>query len=141
VTDASPGVCGLSHVAIAVPDIELAAAALEKRLGIKAGPVEENTAQGVRLAYIELGNTRIELIEPVSPDSPVAKFLERNPAGGIHHVSFNVGDLDASLAAALGAGARQAGKSGLNVHGERIAFLNPKDLLGVLVELEEKHLG
>ncbi len=135
----SGAITGLSHVAIAVPDIAAAAAALEKRLGIKSGPVHENVAQGVRLAYIDLGNARIELISPLSPDSPVAKFLERNPAGGLHHVCFNVGDVEAAVAAAVGAGARQAGKTGQNVHGDRIAFLNPKELLGALVELEEKH--
>ena len=131
-------ISGLSHVAIAVPDIAVAAAALEKRLGIKAGPVHENSAQGVRLAYIDLGNARIELISPLSPGSHIAKFLERNPAGGLHHVAFNTPDLDAALSVAIGAGARQAGKAGHNVHGERIAFLNPRELLGALVELEEK---
>ncbi len=132
------GITGLSHVAIAVPDIAVAAAALERKLGIKAGPVHENAAQGVRLAYIDLGNARIELISPLSPTSPVAKFLERNPAGGLHHVAFNVGDLEAALSAATAAGARQAGQTGQNVHGQRIAFLAPKDLLGALVELEER---
>jgi methylmalonyl-CoA/ethylmalonyl-CoA epimerase len=135
----SAAISGLSHVAIAVPDIAAASSALEKRLGIKAGPVHENVAQGVRLAYIDLGNARIELISPMSVDSPIAKFLERNPGGGLHHVAFNVGDIDAALAAAVDAGARQAGKTGKNVHGDRIAFLSPKELLGALVELEEKH--
>ena len=131
-------ITGLSHVAIAVPDLAAAAANLEKRLGVKAGPVHENAAQGVRLAYVDLGNARIELIEPLSPQSPIAKFLERNPAGGLHHVALNVPDLDAALSAAVEAGARQAGTSGLNVHGQRIAFLAPKEMLGALVELEER---
>lgn len=130
-------ITGLSHVAVAVPDIAAAAAALERKLGIRAGPVHENAAQGVRLAYIDLGNARIELISPLSADSPVAKFLERNPAGGLHHVAFHVGDLDAALSTAIAAGARQVGRSGSNVHGQRIAFLNPKELLGALMELEE----
>ena len=134
-------VTGLSHVAIAVPDIATAATALERKFGIKAGPVHENASQGVRLAYIDLGNARIELISPLSPDSPIAKFLEKNPAGGLHHVCFNVGDLDAALAVAIGAGARQAGKIGNNVHGDRIAFLNPREVMGALVELEEKGVG
>lgn len=131
-------ITGLSHVAIAVPDLATAAANLEQRLGIKAGPVHENTGQGVQLCYIDLGNARIELIAPLDANSPIAKFLEKNPAGGLHHVAFNTGDLDAMLAAATGAGARQAGKTGRNVHGERICFLAPKELLGALVELEEK---
>lgn len=132
------GITGLSHVAIAVPDIEAAAARLEQRLGIKAGPLHENAEQGVRLAYIELGNARIELISPMSAVSPIAKFLERNPGGGLHHVAFSTSDLDALLGSAIEAGARQAGKAGHNVHGQRIAFLSPKELLGALVELEER---
>jgi methylmalonyl-CoA/ethylmalonyl-CoA epimerase len=130
---------GISHVAIAVPDIAGAAAALEKKLGLKAGPIHENAAQGVRLAYIDLGNARIELISPISPDAPLNKFLEKNPSGGLHHVAFNVADIEVALADAAASGARQTGKTGMNVHGERIAFLHPKDLLGALVELEEKH--
>lgn len=132
-------VTGLSHVAIAVPDIAAAAAQLERKLGVKAGPIHENAAQGVRLAYIDLGNARIELIAPIGPDAPLNKFLEKNPAGGLHHVAFNVPDIDAALTEAAAAGAKQTGKTGLNVHGERIAFLHPKDLLGALMELEEKH--
>ena len=134
-------ITGLSHVAIAVPSLSAAVEALTKRLGVTAGEVQENTAQGVRLCYLDLGNARIELIEPTSPASPIAKFLEKNPSGGIHHVSLNVGDLDAALAAATAAGARQAGKTGMNVHGERIAFIGPRELAGVLVELEEKAGG
>ena len=129
---------GLSHVAIAVPDLAAAAEALSRRLGLVAGPVHENAAQGVRLCYIDLGNARIELIAPLSPQSPIARFLEKNPNGGLHHVAFGVGDLDAVLHTAIDAGARQAGQSGRNVHGDRIAFLAPRELLGALVELEEK---
>jgi len=131
-------ISGLSHVAIAVPDVPAAAARLEERLGIKAGPVHENTAQGVRLCYIDLGNARIELIAPLSDASPLARFLEKNPAGGLHHVAFNVPDMDCALDAVVRSGARQLGATGANVHGDKIAFLHPKDLLGTLVELEEK---
>lgn len=132
-------ITGLSHVAIAVPDIAAAAAALERRLGVKAGPIHENAAQGVRLTYIDLGNARIELIAPIGPEAPLNKFLEKNPAGGLHHLAFKVPDIEAALAEAAAAGAKQTGKTGMNVHGERIAFLHPRDLLGALVELEEKH--
>ncbi len=131
-------VSGLSHIAIAVPDLAAAADALHKRLGIAAGPIHENSAQGVRLCYIDLGNARIELIEPLSPTSPIAKFLERNPLGGLHHLALNVPDIEQALASATGAGARQAGQTGQNVHGDRIAFLAPRELAGALVELEEK---
>ncbi len=131
-------ITGLSHVAIAVPSIASAAETLAKRLGLKAGPIVENAEQGVRLAYVDLGNARLELIEPLRADSPIARFLERNPAGGLHHVSFNVGDLDAALTAAAEAGVRMAGRRGHNTHGEPIAFLHPADVLGDLVELEER---
>ena len=129
---------GLSHVAIAVPDLAAATEALKKRLGLETGEVHENHEQGVRLCYIDLGNARIELIAPLTPQSPIARFLEKNPNGGLHHVAFSVGDLDRALAVATGAGARPAGNSGHNVHGQRIAFLAPKELLGALVELEER---
>ena len=127
----------LSHVAIAVPDLDIAIRDLEARLGLVAGPVSENAAQGVRLSYIDLRNARIELISPIGTSSPVAKFLERNPGGGLHHVAFNVADLDAVLGAVTTRGVRPAGQTSLNVHGDRIAFLSPRDLCGVLVELEE----
>src|ERR687894_2110319 len=107
-------ITGLSHVAIAVPSIVAAADTLAKRLGLKIGPILDNPEQGVRLAYVDLGNARLELIEPSRPDSPIARFLERNPAGGLHHVSFNVGDIDAALAAAAEAGARVVGQPGRN---------------------------
>lgn len=131
-------ITGLSHVAIAVPSIAAAAETLAKRLGLSIGPILDNPEQGVRLAYVDLGNARLELIEPSRPDSPIARFLERNPAGGLHHVSFNVGDLDAALAAVAETGTRVVGKPGRNTHGQPIAFLHPGDVLGALVELEER---
>jgi methylmalonyl-CoA/ethylmalonyl-CoA epimerase len=131
-------ITGLSHVAIAVPSIASAAETLAKRLGLTAGPIVENAEQGVRLAYVDLGNARLELIEPLRADSPIARFLERNPAGGLHHVSFNVGDLDAAIAATTEAGARMVGRRGHNTHAQPIAFLHPADVLGALVELEER---
>jgi methylmalonyl-CoA/ethylmalonyl-CoA epimerase len=131
-------ITGLSHVAIAVPSIASAAATLARKLGLMVGPIVENVEQGVRLAYVDLGNARLELIEPLRTDSPIARFLERNPHGGLHHVSFNVGDLDAALAATAEAGARTVGRRGHNTHGQPIAFLHPADVLGALVELEER---
>ena len=128
---------GLSHVAIAVPDIDAAVRLLSEKFGLAAGPVHDNTAQKVRLCYVDLGNTRIELIAPIGPDAPLNKFLEKNPAGGLHHIAFFVPEVDAALAALTGAGIRQAGATGRNVHGHPIAFLNPKDVLGALVEIEE----
>jgi methylmalonyl-CoA/ethylmalonyl-CoA epimerase len=137
-TQPATGISGLSHIAIAVPDLAAAAQAVKAKFGLTAGPIHENKAQGVRLCYIELGNARIELIAPLGPASPIARFLEKNPAGGLHHLAFSVTGLDQVLSAAIDAGARQAGTTGQNVHGDRIAFLSPRDLLGTLVELEEQ---
>ena len=98
-----------------------------------------NAEQGVRLAYIALGAAKIELVQPTRPDSPVGKFLERNPKGGIHHFSLCVEEMDAAVAALRGRGTRILGdgKPQRNVAGERIAFVHPADFLGALVELEE----
>ena len=129
---------GLSHVSIVVPDLDAAARALEQKYGLKIGKIEVNAEQGVRMAYVEFPNAKIELMEPSRPDSPVMKFLQKNPHGGVHHFCLGVDSVDAT-AAALGAqGVRVLGDGRqLNVHGERIAFVHPKDFLGALVELEE----
>jgi methylmalonyl-CoA/ethylmalonyl-CoA epimerase len=93
----------------------------------------------VRVVCVELPNARIELMEPSRPDSPVSKFLGKNPAGGIHHFCLNVDDVAATARAVAGKGVRVLGDGSpqQNVHGERIAFVHPKDFLGALVELEE----
>jgi methylmalonyl-CoA/ethylmalonyl-CoA epimerase len=104
-----------------------------------AGARMVNEQQGVRLAYIELAGGKIELMEPSRPDSPIAKFLERNPKGGIHHLALGVDDME-QTAKALGAGGVRLlgdGKPQHNVAGERIAFIHPADFLGALVELEQ----
>jgi methylmalonyl-CoA/ethylmalonyl-CoA epimerase len=133
-------ITGLSHVSLAVPSLEAAAKRLKEIYGLEVGAVQVNEQQGVRMAYVELANARIELMEPSRPDSPISKFLEKNPAGGIHHFCLNVDDVAAIAAAATGKGARVLGdgKETRNVHGERIAFIHPKDFLGALVELEER---
>ena len=130
---------GLNHVSIAVPDIEAAARELHAKYGLDLGPRMVNAEQGVRLAYIELGATKIELIEPSRPDSPIAKFLERNPKGGIHHFCLGVGDVEEAVRGFAQNGVRVlgGGKPQHNVAGERIAFIHPGDFLGALVELEE----
>ncbi len=128
-----------SHVSIVVPDIETAARTLGEKYGLKVGERMTNEQQGVRLAYIDLGNAKIELMEPSRPDSPVAKFLERNPKGGIHHLSLGVDNVEQSAQALGRNGVRILGdgKPQHNVSGERIAFIHPGDFLGALVELEE----
>ena len=133
-------ITGLSHVSIVVPHLESAAARLREVYGLEVGEAKVNNEQGVRLAYVELGNARIELMEPIRQDSPVAKFLERNPNGGIHHFCLAVDSVDAiaSVIAHQGVRVLGDGRPQLNVHGERIAFVHPKDFLGALVELEER---
>jgi methylmalonyl-CoA/ethylmalonyl-CoA epimerase len=132
-------ISGLSHVSIVVPDLAAAARRLRDVYGLVVGEAKVNEEQGVRLAYVELGNARIELMEPARADSPVAKFLERNPNGGIHHFCLAVEDVEGTVTQLREKGARVLGDGNaqLNVHGERIAFVHPKDFLGALVELEE----
>lgn len=132
-------VTGLSHVSIAVPDLEAAARQLHDKYGLRVGARMVNAEQGVRLAYVELGAAKIELMEPSRPDSPIAKFLERNPKGGIHHFCLSVDDVGKAAHAFAQNGVRLlgAGKPQSNVAGEPIAFVHPGDFLGALVELEE----
>lgn len=132
-------ITGLSHVSLAVPSLEAAAKRLKEIYGLDVGKIAVNEEQGVRMAYVELANARIELMEPSRPDSPISKFLEKNPGGGIHHFCLNVDNVPATSAGLAQMGARVLGgdKESRNVHGERIAFVHPKDFLGALVELEE----
>ncbi len=132
-------ITNLSHVSIVVPDLAAAIARLQKTYGLAAGEIKVNAEQGVRMTYIDLGNAKIELMEPSRPDSPIAKFLERNPKGGIHHFCLGVDSVEQTTNELTAAGVQVlgAGKTQLNVHGERIAFVHPKDFLGALIELEE----
>ena len=132
-------ITGLSHVSIAVPSLEAAAARLKALYGLVVGEPRVNEEQGIRLAYIDLGNARIELMEPTRADSSISKFLEHHPVGGIHHFCLNVDDVVATATGVTAKGVRVLGESGntRNVHGERIAFVHPKDFYGALVELEE----
>ena len=133
-------ITGLAHVAIVVANLDAAAARLRDVYGLAVGEAHVNEQQGVRLAYVDLGNARIELLEPSRPDSPVSKFLERNPKGGIHHFCLAVDSVDAAGAeiSARGAAVLGGGKPQFNAHGGRIAFVHPKDFLGALVEIEEQ---
>jgi len=135
-------ITGLSHVSIVVPDLAAALDKLRVMYGLTAGTIKVNEEQGVRMTYIDLGNAKIELMEPSRPDSPVAKFLERNPKGGIHHFCLGVDSVEQTTKELSAAGAQVlgGGKVQLNVHGERIAFVHPKDFLGALIELEENEL-
>ena len=133
-------ITGLSHVSIVVPSLDAAAERLKETYGLRVGAASVNEQQGVRLAYVELGNAKIELMEPSRSDSPVSKFLERHPDGGIHHFCLAVDSVEAAGAEIGRRGARVLGEGRpqFNVHGERIAFVHPRDFLGALVELEEQ---
>ena len=136
-------ITGLNHVSIVVPDLAAAIARLRAMYGLIAGEIKVNDEQGVRMTYIDLGNAQIELMEPSRADSPIAKFLERNPRGGIHHFCMGVDNVEATTRELTAADAQVlgGGKVQLNVHGERIAFIHPRDFLGALVELEEQAPG
>ena len=129
----------LNHVAIAVPDIEKAAATYRDTLG---ADVSEKVAQpdhGVSTVFINLPNTKIELLEPYGEGSPIAKFLERNGDGGIHHICYEVDDIMAARDKLIADGARVlgSGEPKIGAHGKPVLFLHPKDFCGTLVELEQ----
>lgn len=126
-------------MSIAVPSLEAATQRMKLVYGLAVGASMVNEEQGIRLAYVDLGNARIELMEPLRPDSSISRFLDHHPGGGIHHFCLGVDELMATAAAIAGTGARVLGEGGetRNVHGERIAFVHPKDFFGALVELEE----
>ncbi len=130
----------LSHVSIVVPDLEAAIETMRTVHGLTSGPIAENKQQGVRLAYIDLGNSKIELMQPLNPDSPVGRFLAKNPRGGMHHVCFGVDEVAAETDGLKQKGLRVLGdgKPAYNVHGQQIAFVHPADFFGALLELEQK---
>lgn len=129
----------LNHVAIAVPDLEAASAQYRNTLGAKVNPPQDEPDHGVTVVFVELPNTKIEFLYPLGENSPIAGFLEKNPAGGIHHICYEVDDiievrdrLKADGARVLGTGEPKIG-----AHGKPVLFLHPKDFQGTLVELEQ----
>ena len=129
----------LNHVAIAVRDIAAATKVYRDTLGAKVSAAEPQPAHGVTTVFITLPNTKIELLEPFGANSPIAKFLERNPDGGIHHVCYEVDDIVAARDRLKGEGARVLGDGApkIGAHGKPVLFLHPKDFFGTLVELEQ----
>ncbi len=129
----------LNHVAIAVPDLEAAAAQYCNTLGAKVGPPQDEPDHGVTVIFVELPNTKIEFLYPLGENSPIAGFLEKNPAGGIHHVCYEVTDILAARDKLKADGARVlgSGEPKIGAHGNPVLFLHPKDFNGTLVELEE----
>jgi methylmalonyl-CoA/ethylmalonyl-CoA epimerase len=129
----------LNHVAIAVPDLDAAAAAYRDTLGARVGAPQDEPAHGVTVIFIELPNTKIELLHPLGEASPIRGFLDKNPAGGIHHVCYEVEDIRAARDRLRAQGARVLGdgEPKIGAHGKPVLFLHPKDFAGTLVELEE----
>ena len=128
-----------NHVAIAVPDFAAATATYRDTLGAQVSAPLAQPEHGVTVVFVTLPNTKVELLEPLGPGSPIAKFLERNPAGGVHHLCFEVDDIIAARERLAAAGARVLGdgEPKLGAHGKPVIFLHPKDFCGTLVELEQ----
>ncbi len=129
----------LNHVAIAVRDIKAAAAVYRDTLGAEVSDAVPQPDHGVSTIFITLPNTKIELLEPLGAASPIAKFLERNADGGIHHICYEVDDILAARDRLVASGARVlgSGEPKTGAHGKPVLFLHPKDFCGTLVELEQ----
>ncbi len=129
----------LNHVALVVPDLEAAADEWRGRLGASVSAPQALPEHGVPVVFIDTGNSKIELLEPLGEDSPIARFLDRNPDGGMHHLCFEVEDIIASRDHLLAEGARVLGdgEPRTGAHGKPVLFLHPKDWAGTLIELEQ----
>ena len=128
----------LNHVGVATPSIEASLAMYKAMFGAEPhGPAFDMPAQGVRVCFVDAPNSQIELIEPLGPDSPIVKFLEKNPLGGQHHLCFEVPDIEAARSEFEDKGARILGPTRIGAHGTPIFFIHPKDMGGVLTEVME----
>jgi methylmalonyl-CoA/ethylmalonyl-CoA epimerase len=129
----------LNHVAIAVKDLEKAVATYRNSLGAVVSEPQAEPDHGVTVVFVTLPNAKIEFLEPLGENSPIAKFLEKNPDGGIHHVCYEVDDIIAARDQLKAAGARVLGdgEPKIGAHGKPVLFLHPKDFLGTLTELEQ----
>jgi methylmalonyl-CoA/ethylmalonyl-CoA epimerase len=128
----------LNHVGVATPSIEQSLEIYARMFGAEPhGAPFDLPAQGVRVCFVDAPNSQIELIEPLGPDSPIAKFLEKNPLGGQHHVCFEVADIAEARAEFEAKGARILGDTRIGAHGTPIFFVHPKDMGGVLTEIME----
>ncbi len=129
----------LNHVAIAVPDLEAAAARYRDTLGATVGAAQDEPEHGVTVIFIDLPNTKIELLYPLGENSPITGFLAKNPSGGIHHICYEVEDILAVRDRLIAGGARVLGgaEPKIGAHGKPVLFLHPKDFNGCLIELEQ----
>ena len=129
----------VNHIAIAVPDLESAVASYRDVLGAAVTAPQTLPEHGVTVVFVELPNTKVELLEPLGEGSPITAFLEKNPAGGMHHICYEVADILAARDRLVEGGARILGdgKPKTGAHGKPVLFLHPKDFFGTLIELEE----
>ena len=129
----------LNHVAIAVPDLAAASAIYRDTLGARVSAPQALPGHGVTVVFIDTGNCKIELLEPLGEESPIASFLEKNPSGGMHHLCYEVDDILAARDRLMASGARVLGDGTpkIGAHGKPVLFLHPKDCAGTLVELEQ----
>jgi methylmalonyl-CoA/ethylmalonyl-CoA epimerase len=129
----------LNHIAIAVPDIAAASRLYQGTLGAEVSAPDKLPEHGVTVVFITLPNTKIELLEPLGEASPIARFLDKNPDGGIHHVCYEVEDIGAARDRLMASGARVlgSGEPKIGAHGKPVLFLHPKDFNGALIELEQ----
>ncbi|MEY8096033.1 methylmalonyl-CoA epimerase [Falsihalocynthiibacter sp. S25ZX9] len=129
----------LNHVAIAVPDLDAAVAQYRDTLGASVGAPQDEPDHGVTVVFIDLPNTKIELLFPLGEDSPINGFLAKNPSGGIHHICYEVDDILTARDHLLAKGARilGTGEPKIGAHGKPVLFLHPKDFNGTLIELEQ----
>ncbi|HCV89294.1 MAG TPA: methylmalonyl-CoA epimerase [Alphaproteobacteria bacterium] len=129
----------INHIAIAVPDVDAAATQWRDGLGATCSAPQDLPEHGVRIVFVSQPNSKVELMEPLGENSPIAGFLERNPDGGMHHICYEVADIKAAADHLVRSGARVLGdgtpKTG--AHGNPVLFLHPKDFCGTLIELEE----
>jgi methylmalonyl-CoA/ethylmalonyl-CoA epimerase len=126
----------IDHLGIAVQSLDQAVPYYEKALGLKCERREEVASQKVRTAFFSVGGVHLELLEPTSPESPIAKYLQKNPAGGIHHIAFSSDDVESQLRQAAGAGVKLINEKPFDgASGKWVAFLHPKSTFGVLTEL------
>ena len=129
----------INHIAIAVPDLEVAAAQWHERVGALVSAPQRLPEHGVNIVFIAADNGKVELLEPLDETSPIAKFLERNPDGGLHHICFDVPNLLASRDQLLASGGRLLGSPNpkMGAHGKPVLFIHPKDMTGSLIELQQ----
>lgn len=129
----------VNHIAIVVPDLAAATASYRDTLGAKVSAPQPLPQHGVTVVFVELPNTKVELLEPLGENSPVAAFLEKSPSGGMHHICYEVADILAARDHLVNAGARVlgSGEPKTGAHGKPVLFLHPKDFFGTLIELEQ----